>query len=74
MTKERKLPFDCLVGKRKVTVANRFSGETVKLQPDAVAVYDTIIGAEYLGHYKTVQQGLSWFRQHYPSEYMILLD
>ena len=36
MTKERKLPFDCLVGKRKVTVANRFSGETVKLQPKKI--------------------------------------
>jgi hypothetical protein len=74
MTTERKLPFDCQVGTHKEIVANRFSGETIELQPDAVAVYDTIIGAEHLGYYKTVQQGLSWFRQHYPSEYMVLLD
>ena len=49
-----KLPFDCtILDKGPVEVANPFSGEKVTLQPEAVAVYDTIKGAEMLGDYKT---------------------
>ena len=33
------LPFKCHVGDEPETVANRFTGEKVELQPDAVAVY-----------------------------------
>jgi hypothetical protein len=57
-----------------VRVANRFSGESVMLPPDAVAVYDTMMGAEMVGDYKTVRKGLDWFRRHFPAEYMVLLD
>jgi len=70
-----KLPFDCTVyDKEPVKVTNRFSGEPCMLTPEAVAVYDTIIGAEMLGRYDTVRQGLDWFREHFPNEYYILLD
>jgi|5_EtaG_2_1085323.scaffolds.fasta_scaffold14058_2 hypothetical protein len=68
------LPFKCHVGDKPETVANRFTGEKVELQPDAVAVYDTIIGAERFGMWDTVRSGQDWFRMHYPIEYMILLD
>jgi hypothetical protein len=57
-----------------VRIANRFSGESVMLPPDAVAVYDTLMGAEMMGDYKTVRKGLDWFRRHFPAEYMVLLD
>lgn len=71
----RKLPFDCIVlDKEPIEVANRFSGEKVVLQPDAVAVYDTIMGAERLNQWKTVRKGLDWFIQHEPDAYMVLLD
>ena len=40
----------------------------------AVAVYDTVRGCEMLGDYKGLRKGLDWFRQHFPAEYMILLD
>lgn len=71
----RKLPFDCMViDKEPVRVANRVSGESVLLQPDAVAVYDSIMGAEMIGDYKRVQKGLDWFRRYFPKEYMVLLD
>lgn len=71
----RKLPFDCMViDKEPVRVSNRFSGESVLLQPDAVAVYDSIMGAEMIGDYKRVQKGLDWFRRYFPEEYMVLLD
>lgn len=71
----RKLPFDCMIlDKEPVMVQNRFSGESVLLQPDAVAVYDSIMGAEMIGDYKRVQKGLDWFRRYFPEEYMVLLD
>lgn len=73
MTK-RKLPFPCFVGTEKETVRNPFSGESCLLEPDAVAVYDTLTGANMLGDYKTVQKGLDWFRKHFSKEYMVLLD
>ena len=55
-------------------VKNPFSGETATLTPVALAVYDTIKGAEMVGDYKTVQTGIDWFIHNYPKEYMILLD
>jgi len=72
---KRKLPFDCtIMDTEPVEVKNRFSGQSTTLEPDAVAVYDTIIGAEMMGQYKLVQKGLDWFRKHFPAEYMVLLD
>ena len=69
-----KLPFECIVGTELEVVSNPFSGDFVTLTPDAVAVYDTIRGAEMTGNYKIVRKGLDWFRKHYPAEYMVLLD
>jgi|TARA_B100001094_G_C17845907_1_gene630242 hypothetical protein len=70
-----KLPFDCkILDQGPVEVANPFSGEKVTLQPEAVAVYDTIKGAEMLGEYDTVEKGIDWFIEHYPKEYGVLLD
>ena len=70
-----KLPFDCkILDQGPVEVANPFSGEKVTLQPEAVALYDTIKGEEMLGEYDTVEKGLDWFIEHYPKEYGVLLD
>ena len=75
MSKERKLPFECVVyDKEPVEVKNRFSGESIVIPPDAVAVYDSIIGAEYTKNWDTVRKGLDWFRKHEPDAYMVLLD
>jgi len=75
MSKERKLPFECLVyDKEPVEVKNRFSGESIVIPSDAVAVYDSIIGAEYTKNWDTVRKGLDWFRKHEPDAYMVLLD
>ena len=81
----RKLPFDCEVLDYPETVQNPFSGESIEHSPDAVAVYDMIMGynmsaevesdpkkQEYF--YKIVRKGLTWFRQHEPKAYMVLLD
>jgi len=70
-----KLPFDCMIlDSEPVLIKNPFSGESVTLVPEAVAVYDSIRGAEMVGDYKTVRKGLDWFRKFFPQEYMVLLD
>ena len=68
------LPFKCHVGDEPEIIANRFSGEQIECQPDAVAVYDTIMGAERFEMWDIVRSGQEWFMTHYPKEYMILLD
>lgn len=69
-----KLPFQCTVGDHPEIIRNPFSGESCELAPEAVAVYDTIMGAQMFKDWKTVRKGLDWFRRYYPAEYMILLD
>jgi len=71
---KRPLPFPVILGTESEVVANRFTGQSVTLPPDAVAVYDAIIGADMFGQYKMVRKGLDWFRRYYPAEYMVLLD
>ena len=72
---DRKLPEGLVVyDKEPVEVANPFSGEKVLLQPDAVAVYDGVKGAEALKDYKLMNECLTWFRVNEPSAYMKLLD
>ena len=72
---DRKLPFDCMIlDSEPVEVTNPFSGESCMLEPDAVAVYDTLKGAEMFGRYDLVEKGCAWFRKYFPNEYMILLD
>lgn len=70
-----KMPFDCMIlDKEPVEVTNPFSGASCMLSPEAVAVYDTIKGAEMFGDYDTVEKGLEWFAKFFPKEYFILLD
>ena len=81
----RKLPFNCLVPDEGETVQNPFSGESIALPADAVAVYDVIMGYNMLAgkttnlkqrdkYYDIVRKGLDWFRKHEPEGYMVLLD
>jgi len=65
---------DLVIFDKKEMIENRFTGEIVELEPEAVAVYDLTIGAEMLGIHRVVREGLSWFIEYYPREYMILLD
>jgi hypothetical protein len=75
MTSTIKNPFPIVIlDKTDVEVQNPFSGKSVWLTPQAVAVYDCIKGAEQLNEPEIMQQGLDWFREHYPKEYMVLLD
>ena len=75
-------PFDqCYFGAeptKEMTIFNRFSDESfqasAKLPAFAVAIYDTIIGAEQTEDYKTMQKGLTWFQKNFVNEYYTLLD
>ena len=75
-------PFDqCYFGAdptKMMTIMNRFSDETfqasAKLPAFAVAIYDTIIGAERTEDYTTMQKGLTWFQKNFVDEYYVLLD
>ena len=82
--KEYKIPkpFDqCFFGsnpQKEMTIGNRFNDEGsqqyAKLPAFAVAIYDTIIGAEQTEDYDLMQKGLDWFSKHFTKEYMVLLD
>ena len=71
-------PFnECFFGKeptKEVTLTNRFSGESATVPAFAVAIYDTILGAEHTEDYTLMQKGLDWFSRNFTKQYMILLD
>ena len=76
-------PFDqCFFGAeptKVLTIGNRFNdesgqGQYAKLPAFAVAIYDTIIGAERTEDWDLMQKGLDWFSRNFTKEYMILLD
>ena len=75
-------PFDqCFFGsnpQKEMTIHNRFNDESyqqyAQLPAFAVAIYDTIIGAEMTEDYDTMQKGLTWFQKNFTNAYMNLLD
>ena len=82
--KEYKIPkpFDqCFFGSeptKVMTIGNRFNDEDsqqyAKLPAFAVAIYDTIIGAEQAEDYDLMQKGITWFQKNFTEEYYTLLD
>jgi len=71
-------PFnECFFGKeptKEITLSNRFSGESATVPAFAVAIYDTIIGAEQTQNYDLMQKGLTWFQKNFIKQYYTLLD
>ena len=57
-----------------VEVQNPFSGESIMLTPEEVAVYDVTKGCEMFGDYEGVRKGINWFMDNNPKAYMVLLD
>ena len=69
------MPFDCVImDKESKEIANPYTGQKALLTPEAIAVYDTIKGAEMMGQYETMEKGIAWFQANYPKEYFVLLD
>ncbi len=72
---DRKLPAGLkIMDAEPKRVTNPFSGESMVLPPDAIAVYDFIRGAEALEQYDDMREGIDWFMKHEPEAYMMLLD
>jgi len=74
---DRQLPFKCQVlDQGPIEVTNPFTGLSYTLEADAVAVYDTVIGAQFMKNvdWDLVEKGLDWFREYEPEAYMVLLD
>ena len=67
-------PGIMILDSEPVRVENPFSGESVMLTPDEVAVYDYLKGCELMGDYKGVRKGLDWFIENNCEAYMTLLD
>jgi len=75
ITEEEKKLIDGLqVGTESEVVKNPYSGDSIELCPEAVALYDLVKGAEMLGDYRTVEAGLGIFGRNWPDAYMVLLD
>tara|TARA_R110002072_G_scaffold6075_4_gene36782 strand:- start:760 stop:996 length:237 start_codon:yes stop_codon:yes gene_type:complete len=72
----RPLPkwFDGEVYTQGGIARNPYTGETAVLNAHELTMYDLILGAERLGAYKVLQQGLGWFRLANAEAYMVLLD
>ena len=78
------------VGISKERITNPFSGESTELEPLAAALYDFIKGAELTMNSalsddytlpdalepirQDFEDALAYFSEHWPKEYMLLLD
>ena len=74
-----KLPFKIMLEDPKSkhaleTITNPYSGQSCQLPRYAVAVYDTIKGAEVTGDVQLMRKGLDWFQKHFTDQYYVLLD
>jgi len=82
--KEYKIPkpFDqCYFGSnphKEITIGNRWNDEHYQqyatLPAFAVAIYDTIIGAERTEDWDLMQKGITWFQKNFTDAYFKLLD
>tara|TARA_E500000331_G_C17088549_1_gene640026 strand:+ start:566 stop:829 length:264 start_codon:yes stop_codon:yes gene_type:complete len=79
--------FDGRVGTINETVKNPFSGQSYELNPEETAMYDYIMGIQFLIERKggllnpstrnlqiKLRKGLDWFRKNNAKAYMVLLD
>ena len=65
---------DAEIGTENEIVHNRFGGGSIELNPEEVACYDVIMGAEAMGLHKVMQKGIDWFIKTNVKAYMTLLD
>jgi hypothetical protein len=71
-------PFnECYFGDeptKEHTITNPYSNQSTTIPAFALAIYDTIRGAEQTQDYDLMQKGLDWFSRNFTKQYMILLD
>ena len=73
---KKNLPYknELTILKKGEYIKNPFTNQKAWLTPEAVAVYDLCMGANQLEMWQIVRDCISWFREYYPKEYLILLD
>ena len=77
MQKQTKIPKSCkdmLIYNNGASCSNPYTGEKAELNNIELSLYDLIKGAEALGQWKIVQDGIDWFRRNNVKAYMVLLD
>lgn len=74
--KNRPMPFPDveILDDEPQEVRNQLSGASIVLDPQEIAVYDMIMGANMTRNYDLVRKGSDWFRKHNPKAYMVLID
>ena len=74
--KERPMPFPDvrILDDAPEMIQNPFSGASIELDPQEIAIYDVIMGANMTRDYDLVRKGSDWFRKHNPKAYMVLID
>ena len=74
--KNRPMPFPDveILDDEPQEVRNQLSGASIELDPQEIAVYDVIMGANMTRNYDLVRKGSDWFRKHNPKAYMVLID
>lgn len=74
--KNRPMPFPDveILDDEPQEVRNQLSGASIVLDPQEIAVYDLIMGANMTRNYDLVRKGSDWFRKHNPKAYMVLID
>ena len=74
--KNRPMPFPDveILDDEPQEVRNQLSGASIVLDPQEIAVYDVIMGANMTRNYDLVRKGSDWFRKHNPKAYMVLID
>jgi len=65
---------DLIIFDEPEVVTNPLSGASCTLEPEAVALYDFIMGCQIFEEYKLMRVALDYFMEKWPGEYMILLD
>ena len=74
--KTRPMPFPDveILDDEPQMIKNQLSGASIELDPQEIAVYDVIMGANMTGNYDLVRKGSDWFRKHNPKAHAVLID
>ena len=74
--KNRPMPFPDveILDDEPQMIQNPLSGASIELDPQEIAIYDVIMGANMTRDYDLVRKGSDWFRKHNPKAYMVLID
>ena len=56
-------------GKTSQIIKSHFTGKSVELSPEAVALYHYIIGSAYIGDIRNADIGKQIFKSHFAKEY-----